>query len=67
MCANAFGERTAKRGPPPLVEGSCVPSQKSTEKGRSGRARASSSRIGSVLESRRLNLSQSLKFAQGGQ
>jgi hypothetical protein len=48
------------------VEGSRVPSQKSTEKGRSGRARASSSRIGSVLESRRLNLSQSLKFAREG-
>src|SRR4051794_3384364 len=46
--AIAFGERTTKVGPPPLVAGSDVPSQKRTANGRSGSARSISLRRAEV-------------------
>src|SRR5436190_16660369 len=46
--ATALGERTVKVGPPPLVAGSDVPSQKWTANGRSGSVRSISLRRAEV-------------------
>ena len=48
--ATARGERMWNRGPPPFVDGTVLPSQKSTVKGRSGSALSSSERNGAVVE-----------------
>ena len=49
--AITFGERTEKVGPPPLVEGTRLPSQNSIAKGRSGNVRSISWRSLFVLAS----------------